>query len=93
MRAVRSPAIARQLLACHVAGVARGASREAMLVVRLRVDARAGRIDDATVEVGNVGDDEENACLVRAVRTTELPGLSTASGSVDVRVPIRLRVP
>lgn len=92
-RAVRAPAISRQLLACHVAGVARGASREAMLVVRLRVEARAGRVEEAVVEVGNVGDEEENACLVAALRGVELGGLSTATGSVDLRVPLRLRVP
>ncbi len=92
-RALRAPAISRQLLACHVAGVTRGAAREAMLIVRLRVEARTGRVEEAVVEVGNVGDEEENACLVRAVRGTELPGLSNATGSVDVRVPVRLRVP
>jgi hypothetical protein len=92
IRAVRAPAISRQLLACHVAGVARGASREAMLVVRLRVDARAGRVEDAVVEVGNVGDEAENVCLVAALRGVEL-GTSTATGSVDLRVPVRLRVP
>lgn len=92
-RALRTSAVTRQLLACHVAGVANGASREAMVQVRLRVDARAGHIDDAVIEVGNVGNDEENACLLRAVRAVELAGVPSAGGNVDVRVPVQLRAP
>lgn len=92
-RALRTTAVTRQLLACHVAGVANGASREAMVQVRLRVDARAGHIDDAVIEVGNVGNDEENACLLRAVRGVELAGVPSAPGNVDVRVPVQLRAP
>lgn len=90
-RALRGAALTRQLLGCHTQGVARGASRDAMVQVRLRVDARAGRIDDAVIEVGNVGDEDENACILTALRHVELGASGT--GNVDVRVPMQLRVP
>ncbi|MBX7193463.1 MAG: hypothetical protein K1X94_15515 [Sandaracinaceae bacterium] len=92
-RALRAGSVTRQLLACHVQGVGRGASREAMVQVRLRVDPRAGHIDDAVIEVGNVGDEEENACVLRAVRAVELPAVSGATTPIDVRLPVQLFSP
>lgn len=92
-RSLRAPAMTRQLLACHVAGVGRGAARQAMVQVRLRVDGRSGRVDDAVIEVGNVGDEQENACLVSALRGAELSAVPGATGSLDVRVPVQLRAP
>jgi len=92
-RSLRAPALGRELLACHVAGVGRGAARQAMVQVRLRVDGRTGRVDDAVIEVGNVGDEQENACLVAALRGAQLPSLPGATASIDVRVPVQLRAP
>lgn len=91
-RAWRAAPVARALVACHVAGVGRGAAREAIVQVRLRVDGRTGRVEDGVVEVGNVGDEEESACVLRTVRGVEL-GAGGAPGPVDVRVPIQLRSP
>jgi hypothetical protein len=91
-RAWRAPPVARALVACHVAGVARGAAREAMVQVRLRVDGRTGRVEDGVIEVGNVGDEEETTCVLRTVRGAELPA-GGAPGPVDVRIPIQLRAP
>lgn len=88
-RALRAPALSRALLACHVAGVARGATREAMVQLRLRVDGRTGRSTDTVVEVGNTGDEAENACIVDAVSGVALGAAS--AGVVDVRLPITLR--
>jgi hypothetical protein len=90
-RTLRGAPLARALVACHVAGVSRGAARDAMIQARLRVDGRTGRIEDGVVEVGNVGDEEESSCLLRALRGVELA--AGPSGPVDLRVPVVLRAP
>jgi len=89
-RAFRTAGITRALLACHAAGGDRGASDEAMAQVRMRVDARTGRIDDAVVEVGNVADEAENTCIVAALRQATLPALGGEARIVEVRIPVRL---
>lgn len=90
-RALRGQPTVRSLVACHVAGVGRGAAREAMVQVRLRVDGRSGRVEDGVVEVGNVGDEEETACLLRTLRGVQLA--AAAVGVVELRVPVVLRAP
>jgi hypothetical protein len=92
-RALRAAGLARQLVACHVAGVAQGAAREAMVQVRLRVDARAGRVEDAVIEVGNVGNDDENTCVLAALRAVSLAAAANVAGHLDLRVPVHLRAP
>ena len=89
-RAFRGAPMTRALLACHASGVQRTASHEAMAQVRMRVDSRTGRIDEAVVEVGNVADEEENTCIVRAVREAQLPALAGEARALEVRVPVHL---
>jgi hypothetical protein len=90
-RALRAAPVARALVACHVAGVSRGAAREAMVQARLRVDGRSGRVEDGVVEVGNVGDDEATACVLRTLRGVDLS--PSGAGAVDLRVLVTLRAP
>lgn len=90
-RALRAPALAQQLLACHVAGLERGVPRDAMVQARLRVEARTGRVEAAAIEVGNVADVEENVCLVAALGGLTLPPIASATGTLELRVPVFLR--
>lgn len=89
-RAFRTAGITRALLACHAAGMEREASDEAMAQVRMRVDARTGRIEDAVVEVGNVADEAANVCIVAALREATLPAIGGEARIVEVRIPVRL---
>lgn len=90
---LRGAPLRRALLACHEEGLARGAAREAMVQVIVRLDARSGQVSERVIEAGNVGDEAENACLLEALSALRFPAASGLSGTVSLRVPIRLRAP
>lgn len=75
------PAIA----ACHVAGVAQGASADAQVSVRLTV--RSGQIAEATTELSSLGSRRATRCVIDALRVIRV------AGDGVVTVPIRLRRP
>jgi hypothetical protein len=84
------PELGAALGRCHEAGVGRGADGDASVRVRLTVE-RAGRVVASTVELANVGDEEELRCIEGAVGALSLPGgPAELPARVDVLVPIRL---
>lgn len=84
------PELGAALGRCHEAGVGRGADGEASVRVRLTVE-RAGRVVASTIELANVGDEEELRCIEGAVGALSLPGgPAELPARVDVLVPIRL---
>jgi hypothetical protein len=94
-RAIRTAgagALARTLGQCHAAGVARGASPDATIRVRLHVEGRTGHVTESSVEIANVGDTDEVDCIVAAVAGVDLPAGTgdVAARSVDLSVPITL---
>lgn len=88
--ALSSPELSSALGRCHEAGVGRGADGEASVRVRVSVE-RGGRIAESTVELANVGDDDELRCIEEALRAITLPaGPPELPARLDVLVPIRL---
>lgn len=84
------PALGAALGRCHEAGVGRGADGDASVRLRVTVE-RAGRVVASTVELANVGDEEELRCIEDAVGAVSLPGgPAELPARVDVLVPIRL---
>jgi hypothetical protein len=81
--------IARALGRCHAGGLRRGAS-DGTVVVRVQVDARAGRIGHSEVELSSIGDDETAECVARAVSQLELAPDSTLGARVVLSLPVRL---
>lgn len=92
-RALRAPAIGARLAQCHAEGVARGASSDGQVVVRLNVEVRSGRVRRADVSISSIGDAAEGECIARAVGSgTPLPAgpASWNAEVVDLSVPVRL---
>lgn len=78
---------------CHTEGVARGAAREARVVVRLNVETRTGRVRRADVALSSLGDTAEAECIARAVGAGSSlpPGPNSWQAEVvDLAVPVRL---
>jgi len=74
---------------CHAAGVARGGAGNGQVVVRLVVDRASGVVRDSSVELSDIGDREEDACLARALAALRLP--PAGEGTAQLSVPVRLR--
>jgi hypothetical protein len=92
-RALDAAAVRSRFGQCHTEGVARGAAPEGRVVVRLNVESRTGRIRRADVALSSLGDDEEAACVARALGAAQLgPGPSGWAEVVDLSVPVRLVV-
>jgi len=80
---------ARALARCHRRGLARGAAPDGQVVLRLAVDGRSGRVDDASVALSSIGDDAEGRCIADAARAS-LRFPPRPVGSVSVSVVVRL---
>jgi len=85
-------AVGRTLAACHAAGLARGAATDGSVVVRLEASTRSGAVRNAELEIAANDDEEEAACLVRALRAVSLPALAEGreDRTVVLSVPVRL---
>lgn len=92
LRTAGAGALGRTLGRCHAEGVGRGAVPDSMAHVRLRVDARTGRVTESSVEIANVGDTDEVDCIVDAVAHVDLPAGSAdlAGRTIDLTVPVTL---
>lgn len=89
--AAARPGIAR----CHAEGVARGATPEGQVVVRLNVEARTGDVRRADVALSSVGDGAEAECIARALGSGVALGAGPSNWQaqfVDLAVPVRLVV-
>lgn len=92
-RALTSAGSRSAFARCHEAGVARGASVEGQVVVRLNVETRTGRIRRADVALSSIGDAEEAECIATALgnHVTLSPGPAAWPAEVvDLSVPVRL---
>jgi hypothetical protein len=88
--ALSGPELGAALGRCHEAGIGRGADGDASVRVRLTVE-RSGRVVASTVELANVGDEDELRCIEGAVGALSLPGgPPELPARLDVLVPIRL---
>lgn len=92
-RALERAEVRAALAQCHAAGVARGASREGQVVVRLNVEVRTGEVRRADVALSSVEDPDEAECVARALGRHAAfgPGpLTWQAQFVDLNVPTRL---
>lgn len=91
-RTASGGATGRTLARCHREGVARGAVGDAIVRVRLSVDGRTGHVAASSVEIANVGDEDEVQCIVDAIAHVDLPAGSgdVVGRTVDVSVPVTL---
>jgi hypothetical protein len=91
-RTASGGATGRALGRCHREGVARGAVGDAIVRVRLSVDGRTGHVSASSVEIANVGDEDEVQCIVDAIAHVDLPAGSgdVVGRTVDVSVPVTL---
>jgi|GEM_PF-1762149 len=89
-RGLEASEVTAALSACHRDGVARGATGVGIARVRMAIDARSGRISTARVELSNLGDETETACIAEAMTHAALPaGPPELASRVDVGVTIR----
>ncbi len=89
-RGLEASDVTAALSLCHREGVARGATGVGIARVRMAIDARSGRVSAARVELSNLGDDAENACIAEALTRVALPaGPPELAARVDVGVTIR----
>lgn len=85
-----SAELSRALGICHRDGIARGAEPSGRVIVRLRVDARTGRVSESQLAVSDVGDTAEAECIAGALRSVALPPLGADARTIDLDVPVRL---
>lgn len=89
-RGLEASELAAALSTCHREGVARGATGVGIARVRMAIDARSGRVSTARVELSNLGDETETACIAEAMTHAALPaGPAELAARVDVGVTIR----
>jgi hypothetical protein len=84
--------VGRAVAACHREGIARGGERHGLVVVRLRVEGRTGRVLESTAAISDLGDARATACIASALRNLAFsPGSGEwAARIVDLEVPVRL---
>jgi hypothetical protein len=81
--------VATGLTRCYTAALSRGAAREGQVIVRVDVDATTGRVGSAEVELATIEDAEGAACVAGVLkRALVLP--PAGSGTVELRIPVRL---